>query len=121
MLAACTAGLVWGDGWVFWSALYGAGVVVIPSALMARGMSLGRSGADAAANVVSFALWESVKIAASVLMLMLAPRVLVELVWPALLATALVCIKVHWAALLWRGWPSRRQEAVDLRVKQDGN
>jgi len=36
---------------------------VIPSALMARGMSLGRSGADSAANVVSFALWESVKIA----------------------------------------------------------
>jgi ATP synthase protein I len=48
-------------------------------------------------------LWEMVKIAVSVVMLMLAPKLVQNLSWPALLATLVLCIKVYWLALLWRG------------------
>jgi ATP synthase protein I len=47
-------------------------------------------------------LWESVKIAVSVLMLMLAPRIVQPLSWPALLAGLVVCMHVYLLALLWR-------------------
>jgi ATP synthase protein I len=54
-------------------------------------------------SAVSFMLWEVVKIAVSVLMLMLAPTLMQPLSWPALLVGLVVCIKVYWLALLWRG------------------
>jgi ATP synthase protein I len=34
--------------------------------------------------------------------LMLAPHIVPMLMWPALLAGLIVCIKVYWVALLWR-------------------
>ena len=43
------------------------------------------------------------KIGVSVVMLMLAPKLVQPLSWPALLAALAVCIKVYWFALLWRG------------------
>ena len=48
-------------------------------------------------------LWELVKIAVSVAMLMLAPKLVQPLSWPALLVGLVVCMKVYWFALLWRG------------------
>ena len=39
LATALLAMLVTGQGAVFWSALYGAGVVVLPGALMTRGMT----------------------------------------------------------------------------------
>jgi ATP synthase protein I len=47
--------------------------------------------------------WSLVKIGVSVLMLVLAPRVVQPLSWPALLAALVLCIQVYWLALLWRG------------------
>jgi ATP synthase protein I len=47
--------------------------------------------------------WEFLKIGASVAMLVLAPKVVPGLSWPALLVTLAVCIKVNWLALAWRG------------------
>jgi ATP synthase protein I len=88
---------------VAWSALYGAAVVVLPAALMARGMTgrlAGRSPAGAAAG---FLFWEMVKIGAAVLLLALAPAVVRDLSWLALLVGLVVCLKVYWLALLWRG------------------
>jgi ATP synthase protein I len=85
-----------------WSALYGAAVVVVPGALMARGMTSKLSSMTPGTSVVSFMLWEFVKIAVSVAMLMLAPRIVEPLSWPALLVGLVVCIKVYWVALLWR-------------------
>ncbi|MFM7973157.1 MAG: ATP synthase subunit I [Betaproteobacteria bacterium] len=102
-IVACLAGAVMGSVSVFWSALYGAGVVVVPAVLMARGMTSRLSSANAGVSAVSFMLWEFVKIGVSVVLLMLAPRIVEPLVWPALLLAVLVCIKVYWVALLWRG------------------
>jgi len=102
-IVACLSGVVMGSVSVFWSALYGAGVVVIPAVLMARGMTSRLSSVNAGVSAVSFMLWEFVKIGVSVVLLMLAPRIVEPLVWPALLLAVLVCIKVYWVALSWRG------------------
>lgn len=85
-----------------WSWLYGAATVVVPGALMARGMTSPLSSASPGNSAVSFMLWEVVKIAVSVAMLMLAPKIVQPLSWPALLAGLVVCMKVYWLALLWR-------------------
>ncbi len=99
---ALVAGLATGRVEVFWSALYGAGVVVVPGALMARGMTSPLSSVSPIGSAVSFMLWEGVKIGVSVVLLILAARIVQPLSWPALLAGLVVCIKVYWVALAWR-------------------
>ena len=98
--------LVWGlfgtaEGW-FWSALYGAAVVVVPGALMARGMTSPLSSVSPGASAVSVMLWSMVKIGVSIAMLMLAPKLVQPLSWPALLASMALCMQVYWFALLKR-------------------
>lgn len=102
ILVAVLAGLLSSKWNVFWSALYGAGVVVVPGALLARGMSSALSTMSPGASAVSFMSWELVKVGVSVVMLMLASWVVQPLSWPALLVAAVVCIKVYWLALAWR-------------------
>ena len=106
---AATGGLLALIGWlvttrpeVMWSLLYGAATVVVPGALMARGMTSRLSSTSPSAAAVSFMLWSSVKIIFSLVMLSVASRVVQPLVWPALLVGLVVCIKVYWLALLWR-------------------
>lgn len=84
-----------------WSALYGAAAVVIPSALLARGMTRRADSPTAAAMGLMF--WETIKIAAAVAMLVIAAKVVPQLSWPALLVTMVVCSQMNWFALLWRG------------------
>ena len=103
LVTALLAALVMGRVEVGWSALYGAACVVVPGALMARGMTSRLSSMSPGASAVSFMLWEMVKIAVSVAMLMLAPRFVQGLSWPALLVGLVLCMKVYWLALLWRG------------------
>jgi ATP synthase protein I len=88
---------------VAWSALYGAAAVFLPGALLARGMTSKLSMLSPGASAVSFMLWEFMKIGVSVVMLALAPKLIQALSWPALLVALIVCIKVYWLALLWRG------------------
>jgi len=85
------------------SFLYGTAAVVLPSALMAWGISKPRAGRPAGSGLASFMVWEAVKVGLSVVMLLLAPLILQPLSWPALLAGLVVCLKCYWAALLWRG------------------
>lgn len=104
---AVLAALLTGRQEMGWSALYGAATVVVPGALMARGMTSRLSSMSPGASAVSFMLWEAVKIAVSVAMLMLAPKFVQPLSWPALLVGLVLCMKVYWLALLWRG-PAKR-------------
>lgn len=101
-LVAVVVGLVTGKMEGFWSALYGALVVVLPGALMARGMTSKITSLSPGTSAVGFMAWEFVKIAVSVAMLALAYRIVVPLSWPALLLGLVVCIKVYWVALLWQ-------------------
>lgn len=86
-----------------WSLLYGAATVVVPGALLARGMTSRLSSMSPGASAVSFMVWEMVKIGVSVVMLVLAPKLVQPLSWPALLVGLVLCMKVYWLALLWRG------------------
>ncbi|RQP24592.1 ATP synthase subunit I [Piscinibacter terrae] len=87
-----------------WSALYGAAATVLPSALLARGMTR-RTSPNPGAAVFGFMFWEMVKIAVAVAMLAAAPRVVPDLSWPALLVAMIVCVKVNWLAMLWQRRP----------------
>ena len=106
--AQAAAGLVcWAVTWLLtrsggaaWSALYGALAVVLPGALLARGMTRGAGSPVAAA--AGFLFWEMLKIGVAIAMLVIAARVVPGLSWPALLLTMVVCMKVNWVALLWR-------------------
>ena len=98
------AAVVWAltrQGGAAWSALYGAAAVVLPSALLARGMT--KRARNPMAMAAGFMFWEMLKIGVAVAMLAIAVRVVPNLNWPALLVTMVVCIKVNWVALLWRG------------------
>jgi ATP synthase protein I len=90
-----------------WSALYGAAAVVVPGALLARGMTRDLRNVPGAAGVAMFRFmfWEMVKIGVAVAMLVAAPRVVQGLSWPALLAAMIVCMKMNWLGLLWRRRP----------------
>jgi ATP synthase protein I len=89
------------------SALYGAGVVVGPALLMARAATSRSALSLPGYAAVSFMMWEFGKILVSVALLALAPKLLHNVVWPALLAGLIVCIKIYWVALLWRGSKKR--------------
>lgn len=91
---------------VGWSLLYGAATVVLPGALMARGMTSQFTSMAPGTSAVSFMLWEMVKIGVSLAMLVVAGKIVQPLVWPALLVGLVVCMKVYWVALLWRRRPN---------------
>ena len=99
--AALFAWLLAGSASVAWSALYGAAVAVLPGALMARGAS--RKAPSPGLSFVSLLSWSFVKIAVSVVLLLLAPKLVQPLSWPALLVALVLCLQVYWFALLWRG------------------
>lgn len=109
-VVALLAALVTQAGSVGWSALYGAACVVVPGALMARGMTSRLSRMSPGSSAVSFMSWEMVKIAVAVAMLVLAPRLVRDLSWPALLVAMVACMKVYWLALLWRPAAKNRIE-----------
>jgi ATP synthase protein I len=81
------------------SMLYGSMAVVVPASVMARALS--RQTGVAGAALVSFFVWELVKIVLTVALLMIAPKLLPRLNWLALLAGFVVAMKVYWFAA-WR-------------------
>ncbi len=106
-LVACAAWLLTGKQSIGWSALYGALAVVIPGALFARGLASKLSLINPGAAVAGFFLWEAVKIAASVGMLVAAPQLVAELDWLAMLIGLMVTLNMYWVALLMR--PKRKR------------
>jgi ATP synthase protein I len=102
VLAASIAGLIGTAEGLFWSALYGAAVVVVPGALMARGMTSPLTSMSPGASAFGVMLWSMVKMGVSVAMLLLAAKLVQPLSWPALLATMVLCMLVYWFALAKR-------------------
>ena len=100
-LLAVSAAWIWGRSSIAFSLMYGALAVVLPSALFARGMTSRLASVNAVSAALSFAVWQGVKMVLTVLLLVLAPRVLNDVSWPALLAGLLLTMKVYWLALAW--------------------
>jgi ATP synthase protein I len=102
VLAATVLGLLGTAEGLLGSALYGAAVVVVPGALMARGMTRPLHHVSPVGSAASVMLWSLVKMGVSIVMLMLAAKLVQPLSWPALLATMVLCMLVYWFALLKR-------------------
>lgn len=106
---AAVAWLLSGSEPVLWSVLYGALAVVLPNAVLARGMTRGARGSDARTRAVGSALgffiWEGAKVALTVAMLFAAPRLVEGLSWPALLVGLVLTMKMMWVA--WLARPKR--------------
>lgn len=85
-----------------WSALYGAGIVLMQSVLMARGLTK-LSAMKANATAFNFMVWELMKIVIALAMLVAATWIVPGLSWLAMLVTMVVCMKMNWLALLWQG------------------
>ena len=100
LAAGALAGLLTQSAPEVWSVLYGAAAVVVPSALMAYGLTssaLSRLLAGyAQAAFAGFLLWEGVKVLLVVAMLWSAPWIVPGLNWLGLLAGLVVVLKVYW-------------------------
>ncbi len=92
---------------VGWSAGYGALAVIIPAALFVRGLMSRFSSIDAATASFGFFVWEAVKLAVGVAMVAIAPKLIADLSWLALLAGLFVTLKMYWFALLKRPKPKQ--------------
>ncbi|WP_333843648.1 ATP synthase subunit I [Limnohabitans sp.] len=105
LLGLLVAWLVWlvsGRMSAVYSAGYGALAVIIPAALFARGLTSRVASENVGAAVFGFFLWEMVKIGLTVAMLLAAPRLVIDLSWPAMLVGLIVTMKVYWVALGFR-------------------
>ena len=103
LVAAALVQAITGDRLLAASALYGAAVVAIPAALMARGATSRLGTISPLTSTVNVMGWATVKIVVSVLMLALAARIVPGLNWPVMLATLVLCMQTYAFALLWRG------------------
>ncbi len=114
LLALLATGLAWllsGRASVVASVFYGAAAVVLPSAVMAWGLTssaLSRLFAGVAkASLAGFFLWEGVKVLLVVAMLWSAPRIVADLNWLALVAGLVVVLKAYWLELWLRARRSK--------------
>jgi len=83
----------------------GALAVVVPAALFARGVTGQFAKANAGSAVLSFFVWEFVKILVTVGILFAAHRSVTGLSWPAMLIGLVVTMKVYWFALGFKRKP----------------
>lgn len=108
ILAAFAAWWLTGRQNAGWSALYGALAVVVPGALLARGLASKVSLINPVTAATGFFVWETVKIIAAVGMLFAAPQLVADLDWLAMLIGLIVTSNMYWVALLMR--PKRKNE-----------
>ena len=96
---------VTGSQTIGWSAASGALAVIVPAALFARGVTGQFASANAGSAVLSFFVWEMVKIFVTVGIMFAAHRLVAGLSWPAMLLGVVVTMKVYWIALGFKRKP----------------
>ncbi len=106
LLAACVAAVLTRSLPVVVSLLYGAAAVVLPTGLMAWGLTKGvlarRAAGGAQASLAGFFVWEGAKLLLAIALLALAPRLVPDLSWLALVAGLVVVLKAYWLELWFR-------------------
>jgi ATP synthase protein I len=108
LLAALLAWGLTGKQNVGWSLGYGALAVLLPAAVFARGLTGRISSLNAVSAAAGFLVWEMVKVALTIAMLLAAPRLVVGLSWPALLIGLVLAMKVYWVALAFAPKPKTK-------------
>lgn len=110
LLVALAAWALTGRDSAGWSAGYGALAVVLPAAAFARGLTSRFSSMNPGTAMLGFMVWEMVKLALTVALLIAAPRLITALSWPAMLVGLVVTMKAAWVAALFA---SRRTKQRD--------
>ena len=99
------AWLLSGDFTVAMSAGYGALTVILPAAVLARGIMSPMSSLNAVSAAMGFMVWEMVKIGLSVAMFFAAPQLIADLNWLALLVGLILTMKIYWVAAIYKPKP----------------
>jgi ATP synthase protein I len=105
IVIALSAWLFSGDAVVAMSAGYGALIVIIPAAVLARGIMSPTSSVNALSAAMGFMVWEMVKIGLSVAMFIAAPQLIPGLSWLALLVGLILTMMVYGVAAVYKPKP----------------
>ena len=92
---------VWGGAQIALSVGYGVLTVVMPAMLFARGVRGRFASLNPGSAMIGFFLWELMKLIVTIVMLVLAPKFVVALSWPAMLVGLVLTMKVYWVALVF--------------------
>ncbi|PUE54179.1 ATP synthase subunit I [Limnohabitans parvus] len=102
-LVAVLTGLVGGQLRLAASAAWGSVAVVIPAVVFVRALSRQMRRTPSGSALMGLFVWELVKIILTVALLLVAPKVISDLSWFALVAGFVVTMKVYWLAMAL-GW-----------------
>jgi ATP synthase protein I len=110
LLVAAVAGVWSRNATVVWSSVYGGCAVLVPTALMAYGLTSSGLAKWLAlvwpgwsrAALAGLLFWEGVKVLLVLALLWLAPRFVPGLSWLALVAGLVVVLKAYWLELYMR-------------------
>jgi ATP synthase protein I len=103
-LVALVAWWLFGDR-IALSVVCGVLAAVIPAALFARGLTSQFAAANPGTAVMSFFVWEFVKIFVTIGVLFAAHRLVKDLSWPGMLVGLVLSLKVYWLALAFKRKP----------------
>ena len=107
MLMVLLTWLLMDEPQMAFSVAWGSVAVVIPAMVFARALSRQMQFGKPKFALVGLFVWELVKIVLTVALLLLAPQVISDLSWFALVASFVVTIKVYWLAMAL-GWMQRK-------------
>jgi ATP synthase protein I len=108
-LLALLTGLVTCQFHLAASAAWGAVAVVIPAVVFVRALSRQMRRTQPGSALMGLFVWELVKIVLTVALLLVAPKVVSDLNWLALVAGFVVTMKVYWLAMAL-GWMQRKSK-----------
>lgn len=106
---ALLTGLVTSQWHLAASAAWGSVAVVIPAVVFVRALSRQMRRTQPGSALVGLFVWELVKIVLTVALLLVAPKVISDLSWFALVAGFVVTMKVYWLAMAL-GWMQRKSK-----------
>lgn len=108
-LIAVLTGWVSGQFRLAASVAWGAVAVVIPAVVFVRALSRQMRMRQPGSALAGLFVWELVKIVLTVALLLVAPKVVSDLSWLALVAGFVVTMKVYWLAMAL-GWMQRKSK-----------
>jgi ATP synthase protein I len=108
-LVAVLTGWFSGQSRLAASVAWGVVAVVIPAVVFVRALSRQMRMRQAGSALVGLFVWELVKIVLTVVLLLVAPKVVSDLSWLALVAGFVVTMKVYWLAMAL-GWMQRKSK-----------
>lgn len=108
-LLALMTGLFTGEWKLAVSSAWGSVAVVVPAVVFVRALGRQMRRTQPGSALMGLMVWELVKIVLTVALLLVAPKVISDLSWLALVAGFVVTMKVYWLAMAL-GWMQRKSK-----------